>query len=56
MPRLSKVERERAVGMLQGGSKQTDVTRRLGVHRTTIARLRSRFKTTGSTDDRPRPV
>ena len=41
--------------MLQGGLKQTDVARRLGVHRTTIARLWSRLNTTGSTDDRPRP-
>ena len=55
MPRLSKVDRECAIGMLQGGLKQTDVARRLGVHRTTIARLLSRFNTTGSTGDRPRP-
>lgn len=54
MPRLSKNDRERAIGMLQSGLYQTDVARRLGVHRTTIARLWSRFNTTGSTDDRPR--
>ena len=41
--------------MLQGGTKQTDVARRLGVHRTTIARLWSRFNTTGSTNDSIRP-
>ena len=55
MPRLSKNDRERAIGMLLGGLSQTDVARRLGVHRTTIARLWNRFTTTGSTDDRPRP-
>ena len=55
MPRLSKINKERAIGMLQSGLYQTDVARRLGVHRTTIARLWNRFNTTGSTDDRPRP-
>ena len=55
MSRLSKINRERAIGMLQSGLYQTDVARRLGVHRTTIARLWNRFNTTGSTDDRPRP-
>ena len=55
MPRLSKNDRERAIGMLLGGLSQTDVARRLGVHRTTIARLWNRFTTTVSTDDRPRP-
>ena len=55
MPRLSKINRERAIGMLQSGLYQTDVARRLGVHRTTIARLWNGFNTTGSTDDHPRP-
>ena len=55
MPRLSKVDRGRAIGMLESGLNQTDVARRLGVHRTTIARLWVRFNTTGSIDDRPRP-
>ena len=55
MPRLSKINRERAIGMLQSGLYQTDFARRLGVHRTTIARSWNRSNTTGSTDDRPRP-
>ena len=55
MQRLSKINRDRAIGMLQSGLYQTDVARRLGVHRTTIPRLWNRFNTTGSTDDRPRP-
>ena len=55
MPRLSIINRECAIGMLQSGLYQTDVARRLGVHRTTIARLWNHFNTTGSTDDRPRP-
>ena len=46
---------ERATGMLLDGLSQTDVARRLRVHRTTIARLWNRFTTTGSTEDRPQP-
>ena len=55
MPMLSKVDRGRAIGMLESELNQTDVARRLGVHRTTIARLWVWFNTTGSIDDRPRP-
>ena len=55
MPRLSQNDRDRAFGMLESGYYQTDVARRFGVHRTTIARLWDRYNTIGSTDDRPRP-
>ena len=39
MPRLDKVNRERAIGMLDAGLSQVEVARRFGVHRTTINRL-----------------
>ena len=55
MPRLSKVDRGRAMGMLESGLNQTDVVQRLGVHRTTIKRLWVLFNTAVSIDDRPRP-
>ena len=55
MPRLSKIERERAVGMLMLGTSQIDVGRRFGCSRATINRLWRRFQQTGSTADRPRP-
>ena len=55
MPRLTIVQRERAVGMLQAGTRAGRVAQRFGVHPATISRLRSRLEATGSTDDRPRP-
>ena len=54
MPRLDKVNRERAIGMLDAGVSQGEVARRFGVHRTTINRLVSRVRNTQTTDDRPR--
>ena len=54
MPRLDKVNRERAIGMLDAGLSQVEVARRFGVHRTTINRLVGRLRRTQSTDDRPR--
>ena len=54
MPRLDKVNRERAIGMLDAGLFQAEVARRFGVYRTTINRLVGRLRRTQSTDDRPR--
>ena len=54
MPRLDKVSRERAIGMLDAGLSQTEVARRFGDHRTTLNRLVGRLLTTRTTDDRPR--
>ena len=54
MPRLTSVQRERAIGMLQAGSSALTVARHFGVHPATISRLRSRHEATGSTADRPR--
>ena len=49
MPRLDKVNRERAIGMLDA-----ELSRRFGLHQTTINRLVGRLIRTQSTDDRPR--
>ena len=54
MPRLSKPERDRAIGMLQAGRGCLAVARVFGVHRSTITRLAERYHATGSSNDRPR--
>ena len=54
MPRLTAIERERAVGMVQQGASHVDVARRLGCARITITRLMQRLRQTGQTSDRPR--
>ena len=54
MPRLDKVNRGRAIGMLDAGLSQGEVARRFGMHRTTINRLVGRLRTIQSTDDRQR--
>lgn len=55
MPRLTREERHRALGMLEGGLSQSQVARRLGCNQCTIARLIQRNHATGSVDDRQRP-
>ena len=55
MPRLTLQERERALGLLEAGTSQTAVARRLHVNQSTISRLVSRHQQTGSVADRPRP-
>ena len=54
MPRLSSVDRERAIGMLNSNVPSADVARQFGVSPTTITRLRDRLQQTGATADRPR--
>lgn len=54
MPRLSKDDRERAIGMLYAGSPAQVIAARLNVHPSTIHRLRNRYLATGSTADAPR--
>ena len=54
IPRLDKVSRERAIGMLDAGLSQSEVARRFDVHRTPINRLVSRLRITSSTDNPPR--
>ena len=55
MGRLSTVDRERGIGMLQAGLSAAEVARRLQVHKSTISRLATRFQETGATADRQRP-
>ena len=54
MRRVCVMDRERAVGMLQAGSRVGDVARRFRVHPSTINRLRQRFHLKGSTSERPK--
>ena len=54
MPRLTAIQRERAVGMVQEGATHITVARRLGCARITITRLMQRLRQTGQTVDRPK--
>ena len=54
MVRLTAIQRERAIGMLQAGRSLTDVSVTFQVHKSTICRLWRRFRATDTTDDRPR--
>jgi len=56
MPRLSQIARERAIGMLMAGMLPAEVARKFDVHKSTICRLRTRLRLTGSTKDKPRYV
>ena len=53
-PSLSQSDRSRAIGMLEAGQSSRSVARQFGVHHSTIIRLKDRFLTTGSVQDRPR--
>ena len=55
MPRLSNVDRERAIGMLNAGRSKRYVAGVFGCSRWTIHKLWNRLQQTGSTSDRPRP-
>jgi len=52
--KLSNEQCERAVGMLKAGVNQTVVAREIGVHRSPISRLQSKFRKTNKKADRPR--
>ena len=54
MPRLTKTERERAVGMLESRVAVSVVARRFNCSLQTIYNLQERVQRTGSTSDRPR--
>jgi len=54
MPRLSKEDRERAIGMLQVGQPKHQVAQCFGCTVRSIHRLWNRFNQTGSTSDHPR--
>ena len=54
MPRLSDAERGRALGMLEAGRTQAEVSRLFRCTKRTIRNLQRRFLETGSWKDRPR--
>ena len=54
MPRLNNDDRNRILGLLEGGLSQTQVALRFNVARCTINRLVQRYRATGSVADRPR--
>ncbi|GFS08104.1 transposable element Tcb2 transposase [Elysia marginata] len=54
MPRISKVDRHRALGLLQAGRPVSEVGLRMNVNRTTIFRLSQRLHETDTVSDRPR--
>ena len=53
MPRLSNVQRERAIGMLNAGTSVTTVARTMGFNRRAVYDLQTRLQQTGTTADRP---
>ena len=55
MPRLSRDERMRAVGMVQAGLSYSEVARQMACSQPTIRNLAERHNTTGSVNDRQRP-
>ncbi|XP_073689709.1 uncharacterized protein [Garra rufa] len=54
MPRVPAHQRERALGMLQGGMRTADVARAINCHVRTVRRPRQRYRETGRTADHPR--
>jgi len=54
MPRLSREQRLRAIGMLEAGATRGEVARHFHVIARTIARLQTRYAETGSVADRQR--
>ena len=54
MPRLNNDQRNQVIGMLNAGSSVANVSRLFGCTRATINRLRTRFQTRGTVQDRPR--
>jgi transposase len=54
MPWLRQNDRERAVGMIQGGRSHQVVADHFHVSRITISRLMIRLRQTGKTNERPR--
>ena len=55
MPRLSRDERERAIGMFQAGLSARRLSRMLHCSHPTIINLRDKFHVIGTTSVRPRP-
>ena len=54
MPRLSNVEKARAIGQIEAGVPQKDVAALFGVSPGTISKWKAKFQETGDVKDRPR--
>lgn len=54
MPRLTDLDRARAIGQLQAGVPQNQVAALFGVSPSTISKLKAKFHITGDVRDRPR--
>lgn len=54
MPRLTREERERAIGMADMGATQVHIARTFACTPLTVARLLQRYRQIGTTQDRPR--
>ena len=54
MPRVSNVQKARAIGQIQAGILQQVVAERLGVSPGTITKWKQKFQATGDVKDRPR--
>ncbi|KAF5903557.1 Transposable element Tc1 transposase, partial [Clarias magur] len=55
MPRLSREQRLRPLGMVEAGLSYSEIARRMGCSQPTIRNLVQRHTATVSVDDRPRP-
>ena len=55
MPRLTRDQRNQAIGQLQNGASLRHVANQMGCTCSTILRLRNRYQQIGSVEDRPRP-
>ena len=54
MPRLSNLEKARAIGQVEAGVPQNQVAALFGVSPGTISKLKAKFRDTGDVKDRPR--
>ena len=54
MPRMTDLDRARAIGQIEAGVPQRDVAQMFGVSKSTISKLKSKFQDTGYVEDRPR--
>ena len=54
MPRLSLLDKARAIGQLEAGIHQNVVAQNYGISQSTVSRLRQEFRETGDVKDRPR--
>lgn len=53
MPRLTEIQSAQIVALLEAGLSQSDISRRMGIHRSTVSRVFSRYEETGSYRRRP---